>query len=100
MTNQRLVLIETSYGTGILFDQKDSAEAYRLLCRATMVNIGRFITPKGDGEDIDIKLIAPSRFLPEQPARPMTREEIIDAVCAPQPAEAPAPTPCDPSIEF
>jgi hypothetical protein len=106
MTNQRLVLIETTYGEGILFSQEDSVIAYKLLCRATPVRTGTFITPKG-GEDIEIKLIAPSRFLPAEPERPMTRQEIIDAVAPPTPAEMPAmpvvdhpPKIEEPSIEF
>ncbi len=82
MTNQRLVLIETTYGAGLLFDQKDSSQAYQLLCRATMVNIGRFVTPRA-GHDIEIKLISPARFLPE--------------VVEPEPEPAPPPmAPNDP----
>lgn len=87
MTNQRLVLLETSYGTGILFDQKDTVQAYQILSRATMVSTGAgdsAIFPKS--EDIDIKLIAPSRL--------MSEKEFIASVKAPETAPSPSELPC------
>lgn len=62
MSNQRLVLIETSYGTGILFDQKDTVQAYQILSRATIVSTSGRIVPSAK-DDIDIKLISPSRLM-------------------------------------
>lgn len=84
MTNQRLVLIETNYGEGILFHQDDSALAYKILCRATLVRTGSKISPKEE-TDIDIKLVPPSRL--------MTSEEyqaFITPKAEPPPAISPA----------
>jgi hypothetical protein len=60
--NQRLVLLETNYGHGILFDQKDTVLVYQILSRATAVKTedGQII-PRN--KDIEVKLIAPSRLL-------------------------------------
>lgn len=68
MSNQRLLLIETSYGEGILFDQKDTVQAYQILSRATFVKTSQYGgILDATSKDIEIKLVRPDQ-LPEAPA--------------------------------
>lgn len=68
MSNQRLVLIETECGSGILFDQKDTVQAYQILSRATIVWTSGRIAPKSMDE-ISIKLISPSMLMTVEECR-------------------------------
>lgn len=84
MPNQRLVFIETGYGEGILFDQKDTVQAYQLLSRATKVKVrDRLVIP--EDSDIDVKLIDPKRLMREEDFIPKPPSpELLEALKAPE----------------
>lgn len=81
-SQQRLVYLETGYGSGILFHQEDSALAYKILARATPVSGTAALFPSGGA--IDMKLIDPKQLqLVEEvePPVPSTSTPTADQPC-------------------
>lgn len=70
MPKQRRIIIKTDTCKGILFDEKDTVQAYQILGRATHVDIsynGKSITKTPDEDGFEIVLVAPSAIKDPKP---------------------------------